>query len=983
MNMSKILVSDELIARHGEKLKYWFNLLGNVMPDYFFQTFTPQQLDAIMPAMFNLQQNSGIQQITSEGSVILIYLKSDTNNMVTTARMMKHYNITGAVIHKSQQQIVLDGQPRTLVIEYYQTKEVEIKLAPLFTLSELKKVFRKRYKKVNPALEEFYSRINWNAVNDLTIDRLVERIQRALKVQQQDALDVDVEKAGKNEIRLTISMTNCPVSNFYNRIIECLALNGFDVHRLYLREVSFQDSPDNLLRMPVSMFTVYFSSDRNHSLTSKKMKRIIHDLQHLNWIDMDDLIYEELTEKKSWDFASSNFIRAAGEFIHSQFSYIDLNAYNKHDIFRLMVLYETLLQNIFGLFETRFNPDSVSSVKKVERIRKRIASSISQINTGMRDKDIQTKNIFEALLNFVMNICKTNYYVESKTALSFRMDPDFMKFYSDLSVEYQKTFGQKVPYGIFYFYRLNVIGYQIRFSDIARGGWRTVIPRNTGQELERMDAYQYANDEIFREVFVLAHTQHMKNKDIYEGGSKMICLLRQPDGSSISSLYEAQRSIARSFIDLINYDSNGKLKRNEVIDYLSKPEIIEIGPDENMFDVMIDWLSAYSESSGYTLGGGLISGKPETGINHKEFGVTSFGVHQYLLKTLEELGINPERDEFSVKISGGPFGDVAGNELQLLLQREKGRFVYPKVKIVAITDGPAAAYDPEGLDKEELLGLIKNKNLDSFSCNKLHGDNAYILFTEPISKRGLEKFRLVIRENGKIKEKLISRDEYMKIFQDNLMIHYADIFVPCGGRPSTISIANYQDYIANGIPSSKAIIEGANSFITPEARDILQENGVWIIKDASANKCGVITSSYEILSGLVFDNQEFMRAKKKLVKEIMEILKYRALREANWLYFHFKRSQRKLTDLTEELSIEINNKNDEISEWLERHPDIIKREIILKHLPSCFGKLDHKRLNRIPVEYKKAIVAVELACQIVYGRASNLEDEINSVLRNT
>lgn len=68
----------------------------------------------------------------------------------------------------------------------------------------------------------------------------------------------------------------------------------------------------------------------------------------------------------------------------------------------------------------------------------------------------------------------------------------------------------------------------------------------------------------------------------------------------------------------------------------------------------------------YTLGSGVISGKVDTGINHKHYGVTSFGVFQYLLRTLQYLKINPAHDDFSIKLSGGPYGDVAGNMIKLL-----------------------------------------------------------------------------------------------------------------------------------------------------------------------------------------------------------------------------------------------------------------------------------------------------------------------------
>ena len=204
------------------------------------------------------------------------------------------------------------------------------------------------------------------------------------------------------------------------------------------------------------------------------------------------------------------------------------------------------------------------------------------------------------------------------------------------------------------------------------------------------------------------------------------------------TLFEAQRAICDAFLSLINYDKRDKLKNPRIVDYIDNKEIIEIGPDENMFDVMIEWIGNYADRNGYTLKSGLISGKPDRGINHKEYGVTSFGVHQYLLKTLSELNINPAKDAFSIKISGGPFGDVAGNELRLLLEKSGGEYIYPKLKIVAITDGPAALFDPEGIDRDELALLVLKSNLDAFKPEKLKGDGAYIVYSKPEKIEGIE-----------------------------------------------------------------------------------------------------------------------------------------------------------------------------------------------------------------------------------------------------
>jgi glutamate dehydrogenase len=66
------------------------------------------------------------------------------------------------------------------------------------------------------------------------------------------------------------------------------------------------------------------------------------------------------------------------------------------------------------------------------------------------------------------------------------------------------------------------------------------------------------------------------------------------------------------------------------------------------------------------------SSKKGAGINHKEFGVTSEGVVVYLVTALKRvLNIDPAKQPFSVKITGGPDGDVAGNLIRILFRSDR------------------------------------------------------------------------------------------------------------------------------------------------------------------------------------------------------------------------------------------------------------------------------------------------------------------------
>ena len=122
-----------------------------------------------------------------------------------------------------------------------------------------------------------------------------------------------------------------------------------------------------------------------------------------------------------------------------------------------------------------------------------------------------------------------------------------------------------------------------------------------------------------------------------------------------------------------------------------------------------------------------MSSKPGAGINHKEFGVTSEGVTVFLEEALKAVGIDPRTEPFTVKLTGGPDGDVAGNQIRIM-HREFG----DRARIVGIADGSGAAWDPAGLDHAELLRLVNNDApISQFSRDRLGPDGGGIAVDEP------------------------------------------------------------------------------------------------------------------------------------------------------------------------------------------------------------------------------------------------------------
>ena len=125
------------------------------------------------------------------------------------------------------------------------------------------------------------------------------------------------------------------------------------------------------------------------------------------------------------------------------------------------------------------------------------------------------REILRCSINFITGILKTNYFLPTKTGLAFRLDP------SVLNSKYYPT----KPFGIFYITGRDYRFFQVRWKDIARGGLRVVMPKNVSD-------YSHSLSGLFDEVYGLSAAQQAKNKDIPEGGSKAVLLLKHGGSKS-------------------------------------------------------------------------------------------------------------------------------------------------------------------------------------------------------------------------------------------------------------------------------------------------------------------------------------------------------------------------------------------------------------------------------------------------------------------
>lgn len=780
----------------------------------------------------------------------------------------------------------------------------------------------------------------------------------------------EVERDGQQETRLLFAVGNPPQEDFLLQVVELLNRLNIGIRRAYCQTIS------NGVH-PYFLGTFYLRHRANQPLHagSALVRQMEQELCNTQILANTGYSYREWVTKGVMPGDDAALVNAFVAFCHTNLAHNQPDRFGLDDIQSAFHSHPEITLLLVQLFRLRFDPE-LPDRHQYQQALTGATHAVLDYNTGHRWLDEIRRTIYRCCLLLITNTLKTNFFVVEKQALAFRLDPIYLR---ELGSEFTADLPETLPFRITFFFSRCGYGYHIGFSDIARGGWRTVITRTQD------DAVTAANT-LLREVYVLAHTQHLKNKDIYEGGSKLVVILDTtnlaPDDHEAETcrLYKLQYGIANAFLDIF-ITTNGRAKDPRVVDYYGDDEPIELGPDENMHDAMVEAIAALSHRRGYLLGVGIISSK-RFGINHKQYGVTSTGVMTFAEVAMAAKGIDLRRDPFRVKLTGGPGGDVAGNCLRLILER------CPQAQVVLVLDGTAAVYDPAGLDRNELARITLHSDLDGFAPAALT-PGGIMLFHTGRKMDGLRELHRRVERltDGRLHEQWVALDDFHREYAGLPFNVAADLFIPAGGRPETIDSSNWQQFLlTDGSPSAPVIVEGANSFITPHARLELQKAGCMIMRDASANKCGVISSSYEIIANLLLSEQEFQSVKERYVIDVLKILEKRAGDEARLILKRREENgnSQAYTEISDQISQNINSYYSRLFQFFTERPQLCLqtpfRNALLRHLPALLQEDTRfrRRTSRLSRKYQAAMLAAEIATSLVYtgNRDADFEEMI-------
>jgi glutamate dehydrogenase len=426
---------------------------------------------------------------------------------------------------------------------------------------------------------------------------------------------------------------------------------------------------------------------------------------------------------------------------------------------------------------------------------------------------------------------------------------------------------------------------------------------------------------MFDESYGLAHTQQFKNKDIPEGGSKGVILL---DAQHQDKGRLAFEKYIDSIMDLLIPPTSPGIK-DPIVDLYGKPEMLFMGPDENTAD-LVDWATEHAYQRGAAWWKSFFTGKSPKlgGIPHDTYGMTTLSIREYVTGIYRKLHLDPSK--VRKMQTGGPDGDLGSNEI--LLSKEK---------YISIIDGSGVLVDPNGINYEELIRLAKKRvTISEFDTSKLSTGGYRVLIDEINVKL----------PNGELVHNGMTFRNTFHLRNTNLV----DSFVPCGGRPESVDLISVNQLIKDGKSTIPYIVEGANLFITQDAKLCLEKSGCILFKDASTNKGGVTSSSLEVLASLSFDDQGFIENMcvghdgnvpefyKEYVKYVQDVIKQNATLEFEAIWREHEHTGIPRSTISDMLSVAITKLNEELQKSQLWHNQQFRRTVLSDALPKLLLK---------------------------------------------
>lgn len=541
--------------------------------------------------------------------------------------------------------------------------------------------------------------------------------------------------------------------------------------------------------------------------------------------------------------AYTKYLRQTG-FTFSQ-NYIEQALINNGEITKLLV----------QLFILRFDP-VIQHHRHPEQ--QELISTLEESLDAV--KSLDEDRILRRILEVILATIRTNYFQNldnniAKSYISFKFDP---KAISDLPLP--------TPKFEIFVYSPRVEGVHLRAGKVARGGLR----------------WSDRREDFRTEILGLMKAQQVKNTVIVPEGAKggfVVKRAQTPDMGRDEYMKEVVYCYSTFISGLLDVTDNIKegviIPPTHVVRYDEDDPYFVVAADKGTA-TFSDIANGIAQKYGFWLDDAFASGG-SAGYDHKKMGITSRGVWVSVKRHFREIGIDPEKDDFTILGIGDMSGDVFGNGM-LLSKHIKLLGAFNHIHIFLDPD-PDAAISYE--ERKRLFDLPRSTWMD-YNCELISkGGGIFDRSAKSIKLTPEIKRILNIKKDSIIPNELIRA--MLKASFDLIWNGGIGTFVKSTQETHADAGDRTNDAIRIDATelNARVIAEGGNLGMTQLARIEYSFQGGIINTDFIDNSAGVDCSDHEVnikilLNSLITEGrltkEQRNRLLEKMTDEVAELV---------------------------------------------------------------------------------------------------------------
>ena len=514
----------------------------------------------------------------------------------------------------------------------------------------------------------------------------------------------------------------------------------------------------------------------------------------------------------------------------------------------------TVASLLYRYFDSRFRPDA-----SLGDARQREWGILSELRSDLIDlldqvADVSEDRILRDLFNIIDATLRTNFYLPRKRAhrcISFKI--------GSLGVIGMPA---PKPYVEIYVHAPSMEGVHLRGAKVARGGVR----------------WSERRDDFRGETLDLMRTQMIKNALIAPQGAKGSFIVKCLSGDPATRAKAAQEAYSAFIHGLLDLTDNAR-----DADIEPAPQLVRYdGPDPYLVVAADRGTSSFSDRANEIakeydlwLDDAFATGG-SSGFHHKSLAITARGAWMCVKRHFHELGLDIDRQNFTVIGVGGMEGDVFGN----------GMLQSKNIRLIAAFNADYIFIDPA---PDPLISFAERKRLfeapgstwRDYDPSLISPGGGVFLRSAKDIKLSLEARQLLGARHASLEG-----DELIRLLLrapvDLLWMGGVGTYVKASAEANeaVADRANDGARVNASEVKAKVVGEGANLGFTQRARIEYALKGGRINTDAIDNSGGVDLSDHEVnikilLSskaddGAIIDREERNRLLREVTDEVCQ-----------------------------------------------------------------------------------------------------------------